>query len=236
VPQIRIERRQAISGASELTFKAGILDSLTGETPVSGYSLQPSAGEQSGQPAYAAHVGYKHGASGRAPRVGAGAYYNRQYWGFQRKLDGWAAIADWMVPMSRWFALSGEFYRGRAIGGLSGAVGQTVLLSGPLTDPATIVEGLNSAGGWAQLKFMPAMKLEFNSAWGLDNPYADDFQRLPLPEAYPSERNREFLTNMIVHPRSDLLFSVEYRRLNTFTFPEYAKSANHINLAMGVLF
>ena len=236
IPQLRVEHRQAISDTSNLTFKAGILDSLTGEIPNYGYGRQPTAGEQSGQPAYAAHVGYKHGASDRAPQVGMGAYFNRQDWGFQRKVDGWAAIADWTLPMSRWFALSGEFYRGRAIGGLSGGVGQTVLLSGPLADRVTLVDGLATAGGWAQLKFTPAPKWEFNSAWGLDNPYAVDFRRFPLPPGYLSERNGGFMTNMIVHPRSDLLFSFEYRHLRTLSFPSDIESANHFNVAMGVLF
>jgi hypothetical protein len=236
IPQLRVEHRHALSGESELMFKAGILDSLTAETPYGQYELQPGAGERSGQPAYATHVGYQRGPSEHAFRFGAGAYYNRQNWGFARKVDGWAALADWTVPMSRWFALSGEFYRGRAVGGLGGGVGQTVLLSGPLTVPTTTVEGLNSAGGWAQLKFMPAAKLEFNTALGQDNPYAADFRGVSSSQPYLTERNRGFLTNMILHPRSDLVLSLEYRHLRTMDALGAPDSANHFNAALGVLF
>ena len=48
--------------------------------------------------------------------------------------------------------------------------------NGPLTDPATSVRPLNSVGGWAQLKYQPLPKLEFNAAFGQDNPFTADIR------------------------------------------------------------
>jgi hypothetical protein len=41
---------------------------------------------------------------------------------------------------------------------------------------------------------------------------------------------------MIYRPRSDLLFSAEYRHLTTSMLDAGSNSAGHLNLMMGVLF
>ena len=78
------------------------------------------------------------------------------------------------------------------------------------------VRALNSAGGWAQLKYRPANKLEFNGAIGQDAPYMADMRAFTNPQAYGDPtltKNQGSLVNVIYRPRSDLLFSAEYRHL-----------------------
>jgi hypothetical protein len=114
-----------------------------------------------------------------------------------------------------------------------------VLFNGPLSDPATSVRPLNSMGGWAQLKVIPAPKIEFNGAAGQDNPFARDLRLFANSQSYlnPSlSRNRAGLVNFVYRPRSDLLFSAEFRRLRTFEINNDSQTANHVNLAMGFLF
>jgi hypothetical protein len=41
---------------------------------------------------------------------------------------------------------------------------------------------------------------------------------------------------VIYRPRSDLLFSAEFRHLKTFTTDNGTYNADHVNLMMGVLF
>jgi hypothetical protein len=97
---------------------------------------------------------------------------------------------------------------------------------------------LNSAGGWLQLKFAATSRLEFNGAFGLDNPFASDFRAIPSPTGvYPNvlTANRSEMANFIYRPRSDLLFSGEYRHLHTNEFFNFY-SADQINVTMGVLF
>ena len=76
--------------------------------------------------------------------------------------------------------LSGEFYRGLALGGLGGGSYQSALFSGSPTDPNSRVRGLDSLGGWAQLKLRPSAKVEFNFAGGQDNPFASQIRAYPF--------------------------------------------------------
>lgn len=168
-----------------------------------------------------------------------GGYYTRQNYGLNRNVDGWAGMTDVELPLNHELSLSGKFYRGRAVGGLYGAFGQSVLFSGDPTSPYTEVRALDSTGGWAQLKYRPANKWEFNAAFGMDNPFADDLRYFPYAVSYgnPSlAKNQGSLVNFIYRPRSDLLFSAEYRRLKTFSLGDGSDTAGHVNLMMGVLF
>jgi regulator of replication initiation timing len=237
-PQIRIEHRIALSENSRLVLQAGILDSLTGDIPPA-YYRTPTAGEQSGQPAYAAHVSWARKMFGRELAIGFGGYYGRQNWGFGRNVDGWAGTTDVTVPLGPYFDLTGEFYRGRAVGGLGGAIGQTILLSGPIADPATEIQGLDSLGGWVQLKYKPVANFEVNFAYGQDNPFAGELRMYPASANYYGyllSRNQSPFVNFIYRVRSDVLFSVEYRRLQTY--PLYGNSyiANQTTMSVGYLF
>ncbi|HMD15104.1 MAG TPA: hypothetical protein VKH18_00455 [Terriglobales bacterium] len=105
--------------------------------------------------------------------------------------------------------------------------------------PSTEVQALNSLGGWVQLKYRPANKWEFNAAFGMDNPYASDLKYFAYPRSYGDPtlaRNQGSFVNMIYRPRSDLLFSAEYRHLTTVSLTDGGNSAGHLNLMMGVLF
>lgn len=238
-PQLRVEKRVALSTNSEVSIKVGILDSLTGETPALQYTRQPTAGEASGQPAYAAHFSWNRKVGDRTTTVGAGGYYGRQNWGFGRNVDSWAGVVDWDLPLGHSLALSGEVYRGRAIGGLGAATGRSVVFSGPSQDPASSLVGVNAVGGWTQLKFMPAPRIEFNAAIGEDYPFSRDVLRFPQNIGYANEltlRNQQGFVNVIARPRSDLVVSLEYRHLRTTDVTHRVDSANHINLSMGVLF
>ena len=95
-------------------------------------------------------------------------------------MDAWAGTADWNVPLGNHFALSGEFYRGRALGGLGAAEGRSVLFDGPESNPTSALIGLNTVGGWTQLKFKATEAIEFNAAYGQDNPFARDLAWLLL--------------------------------------------------------
>src|SRR5262249_30268688 len=155
-------------------------------------------------------------------------------------VDAWAGTSDWTFPLTTRWELSGEFYRGRALGGLGGAIGRSVVASGPLNFPYSQVQGLDDTGGWAQLKFRQTEKLEWNAAFGQDNSFASELREYPfVPEGYlysSVARNRGSLFNFIYRPRSDLVLSVEYRHLRTFMIQGPSQSADHINLGMGILF
>jgi hypothetical protein len=236
-PQLRIEHKFDLSNGQSLIVQGGILDNLTGE-PGYGSHRQLQAGESSGLPAYAFRTAWNGNLNGRPLTLGASAYYSRQNWGFDWDVDGWAAAADWRIPLASRVELSGEFYRGRAVGGIGGGIGQSVLFSGNPFDPTTDFRALNSAGGWSQLKFLANPKLEFNGAIGIDNPFSADIHAFASPVGYyPTvlAANRSAMANFIYRPRSDLLFSGEYRHLKTSEILGI-NNADQVNLMMGVLF
>ena len=63
---------------------------------------------------------------------------------------------------------------GAGLGGMWGAIGTSVVYTGPDSDPYASVVGVNTVGGWSQLKFKPASKWEINGAFGEENPFAAD--------------------------------------------------------------
>ena len=238
-PQVRIEHRFALNDQQSVTVQGGILDNLTGESPAFQSNRLPDAGERSGHPAYASRISWTREVFGQPFTLGAGGYYSRQDWGQDRYSDGWAGTADWLLPLSSRFTLSGEFYRGRGVGGLGGALGRSVVFSGDPGNPYTQMRPLNSIGGWSQLKFRATPKLEFNGAFGLDNPYTADLRAFPAGESYIDihlAQNRSALINFIYRPRSNLLFSSEFRHLKTYEIQGFNQTAEQINLMMGILF
>jgi hypothetical protein len=237
-PQIRVERRWSLSESSGVTLQAGFLDPLTEYFPEEQFDHLPTPGENSRKPALATHLAWKGNWRSQPATIGVGAYYERQAYGFGRNVDSWATTADWDVPLGRWFALSGEFFRGRALGGLGGGVWNSIVADGDPDSAATRIAGLNTVGGWSQLKVKPASKLEFNVAAGADNPLASDLRLFPNPmgSRFPLTRNQSLFANSIYRPRSNLILALEYRRLRTYFNNDTKSTADHVNLAIGVAF
>jgi len=242
IPQVRVEHRITLSENSMVTLQGGILDGLTGEPPLYSYGRAPQAGEYSRQPGYAGRAAWSYSAFGQPLTIGAGGFYSKQNWGFSRDVNSWATTLDWVAPLGKWFGLSGEFYRGQALGGLGGGTYRSALFSGAAKNPASEVRGLDTMGGWSQLKFRASSKLEFNVAAGQDNPFASELRAFPFT-AYGSgspaatvARNHTGMVNFIYRPRSDLVFSTEYRHTGTYQIDGTRYSADQLNLVMGILF
>jgi hypothetical protein len=237
IPQVRVEHRFVLSEGQNIMLQGGVMDNVTGELPSATFERAAQAGESSGQPAYAARVSWTRSIFGMPLTLGTAGFYSRQNWGFNNHVDGWAGMTDWSVPLAKRVSLSGEFYRGRAIGALGGGVGRSVLFSD--NTPNARVQPLNSVGGWSQLKVKATDKLEFNGAFGVDNPFAGDVRGFSLsPNYVPGAllQNRSSLLNFIYRPRSDLLFSGEYRHLRTFDVDAGSPTSDQVNLMMGILF
>lgn len=237
-PQLRVEHRIPFSDSSNLSIQAGILDSLTGDIPDYQYGRNPSWGELSGQPAYATRIAWSHRIFGQNFTVGAGGYYGRQSWGFSRNVDGWAGTADLLLPLGKRLELTSAFYRGRAVAGIGGGIGQDVLLNGSFSLPATTFRGLDSIGGWAQLKVKVKSNIEVNGALGIDNPYAGELRKYISNSIYSDvyTRNLSPTVNIIYQMRSDILFSAEFRHFDTTKLDSRPYDANHVDLSLGYIF
>ena len=186
-------------------------------------------------------VAWSRHAFGQPLTLGAGGYYSRQDWWFSRYLDGWVGTADWDLPLSHGFSVSGEFYRGRGAGALGGGMGRSVILSGPIIFPNVQLRAVNSLGGWSQAKFRATEKLEFNVAFGIDNPLAGDIRAFPLGESNSGlpatlKQNRSSFLNFIYRPHQNILFSAQYNHLSTSQLDLSRRTGEQVNLIMGILF
>ena len=241
VPQIRVEHRFDLTESTNLLLQFGIVDNLTGDLPVSQWGNVPQAGERIGQPGYATRVALSRPILGRPLTLGAAAYYGRQDWWFDRYQDGWAGSADWDIPLSGRWSFSGEFYRGKALGALGAGIGRSAILSGPIFYPGVQIQGLNSLGGWSQLKFRPTARLEFNAAFGIDNPIAEDLRAFSKGESNSGlprdlRQNRSSFGNIIYRPHQNLLLSAQYNHLRTSPLDLAGRTGGQVNLTMGILF
>jgi peptidoglycan hydrolase CwlO-like protein len=237
-PQLRIEQRFSLSDQQTVTVQAGVLDNLDWEYPTNSFYRSAQAGEMSGQPAYAVRTAWSRPVWEHPLTFGVAGYYGRQNWTWGRFVDAWAGMADWQIPIVRRVGLSGEFYRGLGIGGLGGAIGTSILYGGR-PGPFTPIRGLDTAGGWTQLKFQLTPKLEVNGVFAEDDAFAGDVRGFATDVNNFGPilgRNRGALGNVVFRPRSDLILSAEFRRLHTFPIYDANSATNQVNLSVGILF
>jgi hypothetical protein len=237
-PQLRVEHRFAVSDQQSVTVQAGVLDNLDWQFPADPFYRYAQAGEQSGQPAYALRTSWSRPVHDHPLSFGVAGYYGRQNWNWDRTVDAWAGMADWQVPLAPRLSLSGEFYRGRGIGGLGADAGTSIVYGGSGFYSVSPIRGVDDAGGWAQLKLRLTRKVELNGVVSEDDAltgnirgFASSVNNAPL-----FGRNRGALGNVIFRPRSDLILSAELRRLQTFPIFGSESTTNQLNLAVGVLF
>jgi hypothetical protein len=143
------------------------------------------------------------------------------------------------VPLTSFLVLSGEGYRGQALGGLGGGIWQSVFYNGDAENPLTDFRPANSIGGWTQIKYKAHPKLDFNLALGQDNVLSYSLRWAPqVFDEYSTvfARNRVGFANAVFRPKSNLLFSVEYRKLWTWRYTGQGNRADQVNVAAGVSF
>jgi len=244
-PQLRYTHRFAPHDGNHLQFEFGLWDS-----PSAGYNPNQlfrtaSPAELADQPAYETRISYA-SAADHGLQLGVGGYYSRQaypgYAGYAgtEHLDSWAGTADWRLPFAGHFEISGEGYRGRAIGGLGGGLYKDVVTG---TDPVTgasVLHGLNAIGGWTQFKTRFSQSLETNLSIGQDDGLARDFHALVLsPAAGAAQlraRNKMVVANLIFRPRTYIILSPEYRRVWTWPISGAATTADVFTLSVGYQF
>jgi hypothetical protein len=238
-PQLRLEHRFTISDQQTFTVQAGVLDNLDWEYQSDTFFRMAQAGERSGAPAYALRTAWSRNVREHPLSFGVAGYYGRQNWTWDRTVDAWAGMADWQVPILPRLTLSGEFYRGRGIGGLGGAVGRAVVFGGDPTRGSTPLRPVDTAGGWAQLKIQVTPKVELNGVVAEDDLYPGNVRGFATDDNNFGPilgRNRGALGNVVFRPRSDLIFSAELRRLRSFPIYNSSTFTNQLNLSMGILF
>jgi hypothetical protein len=238
-PQIVLEHRIAMTENSKLVLQGGILDPLTEQIPPFQGRI-PTAGEQTRLPAVAGRIALDRLSAPKLPfTVGFSGYRAAQKYQTFNNVDSWSMNSDFQLSVGKYLQLSGEWYYGQAVGGLGGGIWTSVVYP-QAGQPHNGVHPLESTGAWAQLKFLPAAKYEFNYSMGQDENASSSLRFFPNPSSEygftPFAKNREQITNFIYKPDSVLLFAVEYRHIMTTRFQANDWSGGHVNVAAGVRF
>jgi TolA-binding protein len=239
-PQLRYAHQIPLQSGRRLQFEFGLWD-----PPTAGYSTNelfrvPSPSEASKQPGYESRVSYGTFPGEHPFQIGLSGYYNRQSYSGNQSVDSWAATTDWRVPLGSRFEVSGEGYRGKALGGLGGGVYKNVLFGIYSATGLNAYRGLNAIGGWTQLKAYFTQSLEANASIGLDNGYASDFHEFIFPPTVTATqlraRNKIVFGNLIFRPKTYLILSPEYRRIWTWPIYGTVNTADIFTLSAGYQF
>lgn len=239
-PTVRMERRFD-TGLSQFKIEAGFLAPSAYTTSGSGARL-PSPGEGSRQPVYAVRFSANGIHGDRPPAIGVSAIYFPQRFPDGASVSGWGSVLDWRFPLFPHTELSGEFFAGKGLDSFGGVPVPQISsqeYSEYLQVGAPALAQIPMAGGWSQLKITVDARNEFNVAVGSGGrdagEMAQDAVLFPSLQ-YLSPRNQTLFVNYIFRPRSDLLFSPEYRRLRTYPLNGPSVSASQIGMAAGFIF
>lgn len=241
-PGIRVEQRLN-AGPSQFKIEAGIMDP-TSYVPAGTTARYPNASESSRQPTVAVRLSVGGRNERRPLSFGvSGIYSSENFAVVGITVSGWGTVADWKMGLFPHTELSGEFFVGKGLDSFGGVPGPFLA---PQDYPNYYASGapaalasITMAGGWSQFKVRVNARNEFNVAVGTGGRNASDLRYEAAnysPLASVSPRNDTFLVNYIFWPRSDLMFSPEFRRLRTFQLSGPPINADQIGIAAGFLF
>jgi hypothetical protein len=235
---------QRCEGAlSPLKIEAGFLDVSSGMNyGTATGDRYPSSAESSRQPTYALRLSASTNSKDRPATIGVGGVYSPQRYFGGYDIPGWAGTLDWKFPLLPRTELSGEFFTGRGIDGFGGLALSPVAPQNP-TYYANVIApelaNLGVIGGWSQLKFKVDARSEFNVAAGTGGRNSAQLREASAVNRFLANvpaRNQMLFVNYVFKPRSDLLFSAEYRRIRTYGITGSPDIASQVGLALGFLF
>jgi hypothetical protein len=232
-PQIKVEQRFALSDRHTIGLEGGLIDA---QSPGYTATQLDSPVEASRHPGYEGRLSYR----GAAGHIGIGGYSAHQFYSATPEIHSWAATGDWQIPITKWFELSGEAYRGQSLGGFGGGTYKDLLTGTDSVSGLTRSTGVETAGGWGQLKFRLSPIFEANGAFGLDDAFGSNFEGLIFPAgANPLElttRNQTFVANLIYRPKTYLILSPEYRHIQTWQYTGSGNVAHIFTVTAGFQF
>jgi hypothetical protein len=241
-PTIRVEHR--FDGPlSAFKVEAGFLDpssSIYNSANANPRVVSPT--QNSRQPTYAVRISAGTKSEERPAIIGFSGVYSPQRFIFGYSVAGWAGTLDWRFPLLPHTELNGEFFTGHGLDGFGGVPLSRLrptdsFAYAAVTAPELATMGV--IGGWSQFKVKVNARNEFNVAAGTSGRNSHDLRQAAATNYFISTvpaRNQTVFVNYVFRPRSDLLFSAEYRRLRTYEVNGPPASAGQLGLAMGFLF
>lgn len=151
-------------------------------------------------------------------------------------------MLDWNFPVFPRTEFSGELFAGKGLDGFGAAPVPVVTQTDYtqyITSSALSLARVPSYGGWSQLKFRINSSNEINLGFGAVGRNASDFREVAQNDSIIQTlafKNGSLVINYIFRPRSDLIFSAEYRRLRTYQITGSPLGAGQTGLTAGFLF
>ncbi len=244
-PQAVLTEDLSSSGSRGVQLQAALIDA--GDAPLTPtlalYStapyFPPTSAEQSSKPGVEARVAWHGpGLDDNRMHIGVGGYF-AEHDSAVGNYDSWASTLDARLPLLAHLELTGNFYRGAALGGLGAGAYKDFAYSLNSNTGGFYLRPLDDAGGWAQLKEKPNERLEFNGAYGMDNVFAGQLRRYYVQGGSMIQnlaRNHTFTGNVIYSPSAYLLFSLEYRRLESTPVEGEGAASNIFGVGAGYRF
>lgn len=240
-PQLQFQQIVPVGNGRGLVVEGGL---IYPQSPNYNSTQLDSPVEASRRPGVEGRIGYRSNTSdttsAHAISFGVGGYSANQFYNSATQIHSWAVTGDWHLPLSRWVEFSGEIYRGRSLGGLGGGLYKDILTG---ADPATGLSrtvGVETAGGWSQVKLSLSRFVEANAMFGLDDAFSSSFRSVVLPTGSnsltTSARNSTVTGNLIFRPRQSIILSPEYRHLETWRYTGAPFVANIFTLSAGYQF
>ncbi len=243
-PQVGVTRDIGISEARRLRLQGALID--VGDAPVSAAATAgavlgspPTYAEQSRRPGGEARVAWIGSKGDEGSHLGVGGYLAPHLSPLNRRFYAWAGTLDAKLLLPGRLELTGSFYRGAALGGLGGGAYKDFGFRGSADSGVYYFRPLDDAGGWAQLKRRINERFEANAAFGLDNAFARELRPYAVPDGTSYQnlaRNRTYTGNVLYSPSAYLLFSFEYRYLQSSLVVGSPAASNVIGLGAGYKF
>ena len=237
-PQIGLCHDQLLGGDTRLRMETALVD--VGDPPYAAVTYPVSTGELSRWPGAEARLAIVEGDEGHGFQLGTGGYFAEHRIVYGSEFDSWAGTLDYRQPLPGGLELSGNFYRGVALGGLGGGAYKDYgIRPDPDMPGAFYIRPFDDVGGWGQLKERGGERLEFNQAFGIDDVPAHEVRRYSANGSGSYQnlaRTQTFMSNVIYSPSAWLQFSVEYRHLASFSAGSPAAASHVIDIAAGYKF
>lgn len=242
-PQVGVTQDVEFGRSRDLRLQAALID--VGDAPltptVSSQTLTPATtAEQSRWPGVEARVAVLDSkGENRGSHFGVGGYFSPHRISAGNNFDAWAGTLDARLSLPAHLQLTANGYRGQALGGLGGGAFKDFAYTYLAASGEFYFRPLDDAGGWAELKEKVSERLEFNAAFGMDDAFADELRKYAIAgnTTYQNlARNRTYTGNVIYSPSAYLLFSVEYRHLESSPVVGLPADSNIIGLGAGYKF
>ncbi len=244
-PQVGARGDVPLTGSRAIRLEAAVMD--VGDAPISPAAASattaqglPSTAEQSRWPGVEARVALVGSQqTEESSHFGVGGYFAPHHAAPGYGFDSWAGTLDARILLPVHLQLTASFYRGLGLGGLGGGAYKDFGYRADTDSNGYYFRPLDDVGGWAELKERLSQRLELNGAAGIDNVFAGPLRRYAAPGGTMTQnlaRNHTYTGNVIYSPNAYLLFSLEYRHLESFPVVGQPASTHMIGLGAGYRF